>query len=339
MADRLRLGVIGIGMAWGQLHYPALKELSEQYEIVAVCNKTIDKAQGFARGIGLAEEHVYSDYKQLLARSDIDVVDVLVPISENFEVARDVLAAGKDLIAEKPFASTPQAAKELIALKNKNNCKVLVAENFRYDEGNQLIKQILSSGAIGEACYFIYNTAADFDKSMTGNTFAAKEWRQYPAFRGGIFLDGGIHEIALMRYLFGDAKRVFALGRPQQEDYCPYVSITSLIEFENSVTGSFCYFTKGELQKPPVGLRIFGTLGEIFLESKDAGVVNINYADGRSEQRNYAANRGYYNELLNFFQGDLVSTPEKELGDLSLVFDILDSVQTGTVKSYSAAAL
>ena len=105
MAEKLRLGVIGTGMAWDKLHYPALQQLSDKYEITAVCNKTVDKAERVANTVNLPPDRVYSSYSEMLKRDDIDVVDVLVPISENFEVARDVLLAGKNLIAEKPFAN------------------------------------------------------------------------------------------------------------------------------------------------------------------------------------------------------------------------------------------
>jgi predicted dehydrogenase len=325
----IKLGVIGIGFAWDRLHYPALKELADKYEIVAVCNKTIDKAQGFAQSINLPQNSIYSDYKDMLKRTDIDTVDVLVPISENFEVARDVLLAGKNLIAEKPFAATIDGTKELIKLKNNNNLKVMVAENFRYDQANTIIKNIITSGQIGEWAYFILNTGADFAKDMQTDTFAAKEWRQHPNFNGGIFLDGGIHDIALMRFLFGEAQEVQAFARPQNEDYCPYMNINSLIKFKNNVIGNYSYYSSSkELQKPPIGLRIFGTLGEIYLENKECGIININYKNGTSEKKSFVPAKGYYNEFLNFYEGNIVSTPEKELGDIELIFDILNKVNS-----------
>jgi len=115
---KLKLGVIGIGLAWDKLHQPALAQLGDCYEIVAMCDTEIEKARGAAAALHLPAEQIYSDHKQLLQQSNIDVVLTLVPISENFEVARDVILAGKDLIAEKPLAATLEGAKELIALKN-----------------------------------------------------------------------------------------------------------------------------------------------------------------------------------------------------------------------------
>ncbi len=324
---KLKLAAIGIGMAWDRLHYPALKELSDKYEIVAVCNKSVDKAQGFAQGINLPPDRVYSDYREMLKRADIDVVDVLVPISENFEVARDVLAAGKNLIAEKPFAATMEGAKQLVELKNKHKLKVMVAENMRYDDGVNIVRQIVAGGQLGKPLYFIMNTAADFEKDKVGDTFAAKEWRQHPEFEGGIFLDGGIHDIALMRHIFGDALCVRAMATPSDKEYCPYGSIASVIKFSSGAVGSYTFYCGGELQKPPVGLRVFCTLGDIFLESKECGTVSVNYSGGKSEQITFTPSRGYYNELLNFHGGDIVSTPEAEVGDMQLVFDILNEIK------------
>lgn len=334
MDKKIRLGVIGIGLAWERLHYPALQQLTDKYEIVAVCDKDRSKAEGFGKSINLPAEDIYDDYVKLLERDDIDAVDVLVPITENFEIHEAVILAKKHLIAEKPFASTPRAASMLIQLKEKHHIQVLVAENFRYDEGNNIIKDIITSGKIGEVMYFIQNTAADFKKDMLENTFAAKEWRQHPEFKGGIFTDGGVHDIAGMRYLFGDFDSIYACGRKMEEDFSPYISINSLIRFKNNVSGQYSFFAHGsELQKPPIGLRIIGTLGEIYYESTSKGVVEVFYKDGRSEQLTFTPKNGYYHELLNFYEAvtqnaEIVSTPEKELGDIQAIFDILKSVET-----------
>ncbi len=333
MSEKIRLGVIGLGMAWDRLHWPALQKLTDKYEIGAVCNKTLDKAQGFADATGLPGDRVYADYHEMLGRGDLDAIDVLVPISENFEVARDVLASGRHLIAEKPFAGSPEAARELIDLKNSKGLKVIVAENCRYDEENTVIKSLLTERALGEALSFTQITGADFEKDEKENTFAAKEWRQHPTFEGGIFLDGGIHDMARMRFLFGDADRVFAAGRPHDKAYCPYRTISAQLSFQNGVAGQYAYFSScAELMKPPVGLRIYCTDGEIYLESKECGRLQLFHRDGRTEQLPFTPAAGYARELVNFWGAlkngeEIVSTPEKELGDIELVFAVLRSVR------------
>ncbi len=325
---KMRVAVIGTGMAWDRLHYPAFAQLTDKFEIVAVCNKTVEKALNFAAQINLPKENVYSDYREMLKRNDIDVVDVLVPISENFEVTKDVLLSGRNLIAEKPFAATLEGAKELIRIKNEKNVQVMVAENFRYDECNQILKEILDNGQIGDIAYFIYNTGADFEKDMKQNTFSAKEWRQHPQYEGGSFLDGGIHDIALLRYLFGDVADLSAFARPHQREYCPYMHINCLLKFQNGVIGNYNYYASGaEQQKPQIGLRIFGTNGDVFMESKDCGHIYLNFSNSTCEIRQFTPAKGYYNELVNYYSGNILSTPELEIGDMELVFRILHAVK------------
>jgi len=332
--NKIKLAVIGTGMAWERLHWPAIQQMLDKYEVVALCNKTKSDAETFARQNNLNSVTIYDDYNEMLERTDIDAVDVMVPISENFEVATAVIKAGKNLIAEKPMAATLEGAKQLVDLSKQYNVKIMIAENYRYNEENNKIRDIIRQGKIGEVVYFIQNNAADFKSQMTKDTFAAKEWRQHPNFKGGAFLDAALHDVARMRYIFGDVDHVYAMGRPQQEDFNPYMSVNTQILFKNGVIGQYVYYPHGkETQKPLIGLRIFGTNGEVYLEDKKSGTIYITYYDGNTESVPYTPERGYYNELLNFYNAmmgleDIKCTPEIEYSDVKMVFDILKSIET-----------
>jgi predicted dehydrogenase len=332
---KIRLAVIGTGLAWERLHWPAISELNDKYEIVALCNRTKSDAENFAATIGLDKSNVYDDYNEMLKRNDIDAVDVLVPIQENYEVAAAVLKAGKNLIAEKPLAATMEGANKLLDLHRQYPSLAMVAENYRYNDENNILKDMIGQGRIGEAVYFVRNNVVDFKSEMKKDTFAATEWRQYPHYPGGAFLDAALHDIAAMRLIFGDVNTVYALGRPQDEPYSPYMSYNCQIHFKNNVVGQYNYFCDGlETQKPPIGLRIFGTKGEIYLEDKNSGKIFVSYRDGNAEEISYMPGRGYYNELLNFYkafngQENILVTPEVGMGDMKMIFDILKSIETG----------
>lgn len=332
--QKLRLGVIGTGMAWERLHWPAIQQLGDKYEIVALCNRTKQDAENFANTINLNINNVYTDYNELLKREDLDVVDVLVPISENYEVAAAVLKAGKNLIAEKPMAATLEGAKKLLELCRNCNVKVMIAENYRYNEEINKIRDLVSQGKIGEIVYFIQNNVVNFEEEMKKDTFAATEWRQHPNYPGGAFMDAALHDLAAMRHIFGEVDHVYGLGRPQQEDFSPYMSVNVQVLFKNGVIGHYVYYPDGkEMQIPLVGMRIFGTQGEIYLEEKTSGVINIAYNDGHLESIPYTPKQGYYNELLNFYNAmvgteSIIVTPEIEFGDVKMVFDILRSIKT-----------
>jgi predicted dehydrogenase len=340
---KLRLGVIGTGMAWEWLHYPAIKELEDKYEIVALANRTQSDAEEFAKKIGLDLKNVYNDYRDLLSRDDIDVVDILVPISKNYIISEETARSGKNVICEKPLAPNLEQARKFTEIPKKYDVKVMIAENFRYNEEMNKIRDILQQGKIGEPIYFIWNEVECFPCRMVEDTYAAAEWRQHPDFRGGAFLDAALHNIAGMRHIFGSVDKVQAFGKPFKEDFNPYMSINANILFQNGMIGQFTYFPTGlEMQKPMVGLRIYGTNGMVYLEDKKSGVINVAYNNGTTEQVKYTPERGYYNELLNFYNAmngteEISVTPEIEYGDVKMVFDILKSVEKNEIIAVDGA--
>jgi len=331
--SKIKLGLIGVGLAWEKLHYPAIKRLNDKFEITAVCDCDYNKAKAAANEFNLSEDSIYKDYMSMLSNADMEAIDLMVPISANYEIAKAVINHKKALIAEKPFAASVEGARELISLANKNKIKILVAENIRYTEESVLIKSLLEERKIGNVIYFIDNHVTEFQKDMLKDTFAATEWRQHPKFKGGIFLDSAIHHIARHRFLFGDVRTIYATGRPSDVDFSPYSSISALLTFPNHITGHYSFYMTGkESQAPLVGLRIFGTEGEIYLEEKNCGFVNLSFKDGRQETIPYQPEEGYYQELDNFYQAirkdrEIISTPQKELGDIQVIFDILNSIE------------
>ncbi len=332
--QKIKLGIIGLGMGFDRLHLPALRRLDDIYEITSICDIDSNKRNMFKESLGLDDNNVYEDYKKLLADSNVEAVLTILPIEQNFEVAKAVINAKKHLMAEKPFASTIEGAKQLLQLASKNNAKVLVAENFRYHEEFNIIKSIIEEKKLGDVVYFIDNNISDFNEDKKGDAFAGKEWRQYPKFDGGIFLDGGIHHIAKLRHLFGEVESLCSFGKKMDGyEFCEFSSINSLLKFKNGVVGHYSYFNTGkETQAPLIGFRIFFTNGEIYLEEKNCGFINLTYKNGERELIQYKKEEGYYNEWKNFYNAikkdeKIVSTMEKEIGDMVLLFAIFNGAK------------
>ncbi len=335
---KILLGVIGTGLAWERLHYPALNELKDKYEIAALANRTKSDAELFADKIGLSRDNVYGDYHEILKRDDLDAIDILVPIEMNYKVSADTAKAGFDFICEKPLAPDMEQAKKFLELAEKNsNLKIMIAENYRYSEEYNKIKQLVDEKRTGDVVYFIKNNITCFPCEMSQDTYAGTEWRQHPKYPGGAFLDAALHDIAGMRHIFGDIECVQAFGKPQEQDFNPYVSVNTNILFKSGVIGQFNYYPSGnEAIKPLVGFRIFGTNGQIYLEDKTSGNITAAYNDGRTETINFTPERGYYNELLNFYNAfngteKILVTPEVEYGDVKTVFQILYSVKSRSI--------
>jgi predicted dehydrogenase len=329
---KIRLGIIGAGFAWERLHYPALEKLKDQFEIVAMSSLNRTDTENFAKKIDLDFKNVYPNYQEMLQRDDLDAVDIVVPIEQNYEVSEQVAKAGKNFMCEKPLAQNMAEAQKYLQLKRKYGVQILIAENFRYDEEHNRIREIIGKGKIGEVVYFTLNNIFSFPQEMLKDTYAAKEWRQHPKYYGGAFLDGAVHDIAAIRHIFGEVESVQAFGKPQSADFSPFVSINTNILFKSGVIGQYTYFPSGvEAQKPRSGFRIYGTHGSIYLEDKHCGVINVFYNDQSIERVGFTPGQGFYNEFMNFYQSlngneEISVTPEVEYGDAKMIFDILRSV-------------
>ena len=330
---KLRVGIIGMGMAFERLHYPAYKKLQDKFEIKAICDSKKHKADNWRETLSLRPEDIYQDYKKMIERDDIDVFDIMVPIELNFKITKQVAKKGKAIIGEKPLAPTVEQAKEAKELPKKYNIPIMIAENYRYNEEINIIRDLVQNNEVGSIYYFIQNRVINFPKDMLKNKFPAVEWRQYPEYPGGALLDTAVHDIAAIHHIFGLEEKIQAFGYRQQDSFSPFAVIQANMQFANNITGHFSFFSAGkEMQRPLIGLRIFGNQGMIYLEERDCGTINVNYNNGNTKQIPYKPQMGFYNELLNFYNAavgkeTLAVTPEMEYGDTMTIFNILKSIR------------
>lgn len=346
---KLKVGILGVGMAFERLHYPAYKSLVDRYEIVALCDLQKEKAQTWAHRLHLNPDRVFTDYHQMLKETDLDVVDIMVPIELNYTVTQDVARklAGqqKGIICEKPLAPNMEQAQNARNLASKYNLPIMIAENYRYNQETNIIRDLVRTNRVGEILYFIQNRVVNFPQEMLQDKFPAKDWRQHPEYPAGAITDIAVHEIGGLRHIFGPIWKLQAFGRPQQTDFAPYSVIQVNMLFRSKITGSFTFFCAGaEIQRPLIGLRIFGTEGMVYLEERDAGTINIAYNDGHLEQIPYEVQKGYYNELVNFHEaltsGERVKvTAEVEYGDLQTIANIMESITAGKIVQVKEAGI
>jgi predicted dehydrogenase len=339
----LNVGIIGVGMAFERLHYPAYKELTDRYKIAALCDLKEAKTRKWAGQLNLDQSCIYTDFQDMLSRDDLDVIDIMVPIGKNFTVteavAKRLANQRKGIICEKPLAPTLEQARAARDLAKKYNLPIMIAENFRYNQEIDMIRDLVRTKRIGEVYYFMQNRVVNFPSDMLHDKFPSTEWRQHPDFPGGAFTDTGVHDLAGLRHIFGPIDKLQAFGRPQAADFSPYSVLNVNLLFKTGITGQYSFFCAGkEMQRPFIGLRIFGTQGMIYLEERDCGTINLAFNDGRSEQIPYEVQKGYYNELINFHNAltgkePISVTPEMEFGDLKTVQDILKSIDESQIVS------
>lgn len=202
----VRLGIIGCGLAANGLHWPALRTLRSRFVVTAVCNRTPEKARRFAGVVG--DEYGRTipyvlDYRELLRRSDVDAVSILLPIELNATACRDAVAAGKHVLLEKPLAANLDEGARLLELETRHpELVMMVAENFRYRAVFAALADAVRSGAIGEPYHVECRSWQRMDPAT--NPYARTQWRIDHAYEGGYVTDGGVHHVAALRDLVGE---------------------------------------------------------------------------------------------------------------------------------------
>jgi predicted dehydrogenase len=148
----VRVGVLGAG-AWAEFaHVPGFKR-DKRCELVAIADSVVERAQAFARQFGIP--HVYASHEELIARQDIDLIDVCTPSATHFELAWAALEAGKHVLCEKPVAYDYRDTIRAAALAKARGVKTKLGFTFRYSPAMQYVKSLIDDGFIGTP--FIFN--------------------------------------------------------------------------------------------------------------------------------------------------------------------------------------
>lgn len=196
MNERVGIGIIGGGLmgkesasAFGR--WLALQNAHVQPEIVAVADTNPAVLEWFKRIPSAA--CLTTDYHELLARNDVDVVYVAVPHHLHEKIYGDVLDAGKDLLAEKPFGIDLTAAESIASKVHQSGRFVRVSSEFPFFPGLQQAIQYLKSNDIGDILevHAGFLHASDLDRSKPIN------WKRQVLTCGeiGVMGDLGMHVV------------------------------------------------------------------------------------------------------------------------------------------------
>jgi predicted dehydrogenase len=148
----LGIGVVGAGR-WANLaHLPGWAR-DERCRIVGVCDREPERAAAAGDQYGAAV--VTTDYRELLGRDDIDIIDVVTRDGEHFGVNLAAVAAGKHVLSEKPVAHDHHDVRRIAGLARAQGLKTKVGFTFRYSPAVRYLKDLLTRGDLGTP--YIYN--------------------------------------------------------------------------------------------------------------------------------------------------------------------------------------
>jgi predicted dehydrogenase len=229
---KLRLGLLGTGLAADRLYLPALKPLKGRIEIVACCNRTRSKAERFAKKAGVPL--VVDKAAQLIALPQVDAVVIALPIEQQPRYVLQALKAGKAVLSEKPVGPSVKAGTALVQAAKKYKAPWLVAENYAFMPHLAQAEAWLSAGKLGDVRLV---EATQMNVLTEANPYFHTAWRTAPKFKGGFVLDAGVHIAHLLRRLMGTPSEIKGLSALFNPSLPPMDTALATMRFSSGAVG------------------------------------------------------------------------------------------------------
>ncbi len=224
MPSKIRIAMVGCGWAAEGQMERGFSALTDRFAVCACCDADAERASAFAGRYGIPG--VEPDYEHVLARPDIDAVSICTPPSLHHAMVMGALAAGKDVICEKPFTSSMRLVDEIITAEARSTHRVMPIFQYRFAPGIERIRHLIGSGLPGKAFVSSVETAW-----LREAPYYSVGWRgKFATELGGVLLTQAIHIHDLFTWLMGPAASVKAfkatLVNPIEVEDCAVASLT-----------------------------------------------------------------------------------------------------------------
>lgn len=211
----INVAVIGVG-SMGQNHARVLFNLDD-VELKAVVDADLKQASKIGKKYNV---NIYSDYKEMFEKEDVDAVCVAVPTKFHKEVALYALNLKKHVLLEKPIAVNEKEGKDIIDCAKKNKVKLMIGHIERFNPAIIELKSRLDAGELGDIYKIDVQRIGPFPVRVTDV---------------GVIIDLSVHDIDIIQYLMkSDLNRVYSETQqrlhPTFED-----SVTALLRYKNGV--------------------------------------------------------------------------------------------------------
>jgi predicted dehydrogenase len=298
MSKPLNIGMIGYGFM-GRAHSNAYRQVGQFFErqykpvLKACCARKEDKIKAFAENWGY--ESYETDWRKLIARKDIDVIDIGSPNNTHKEIVLAAAKAGKMILCEKPLAMNVAEAEEMCDAVEKAGVANMVWFNYRRVPAISLAKQVVDEGRIGRPFHYRALYLQDWTIAADVPQGGAALWRLDVDVAGsGVTGDLLAHSIDTAEWLNGPIQRVSAAtetfvkervhaetGKVQKvgiDDACMFMAV-----FKNGSMGTFESTRYARGRKNFNTFELNGEAGSIYFDLEDPQYLQyFKYSDPKT---------------------------------------------------------
>ena len=257
---KVRIGVIGVGQI-GKLHIDNYKKIADA-EIVAVADINEKEAKRVAGVHNIP--NVYSDFRKLLKRDDIEAVDVCLHNNFHMPAAVAALKAGKNVYCEKPMAGAYRDAADMLKTAREKKKKLSIQLLTLFANETKAAKSLIDGGNLGKL-YHARSTGFRRRGRPFVDGYGTPSFVQKKNSGGGALYDMGVYHIASMLYLLGNPEVVRVSGKTYQE--------TDMDDARKKISGY-------NVEELGLGFVRFGK--EITLDIIESWAIHLNGFEGSS---------------------------------------------------------
>jgi len=277
----MKVAVIGTGY-WGPNLIRNFLALDEVESVIACDVDESRLARMRKLFYGIETSHLYND---IIDRPDIDVVVIATPVSTHHEIAKRALLAGKHCFIEKPMTASVTEAEELIAIAEQKGLKIFVDHTFVYTGAVRKMKELITSGRLGDIYYFdsVRVNLGLFQHDVN------------------VIWDLAPHDLSIMNYLLGQkAVAVSAIGSCHVGNGLEDIAYLTL-EFEGNLIASFHvnWLAPVKIRRTLIG----GTRSMIVYDDTETSEKVKVYDKGID----ITTREGVYDTLVQYRTGDMLS--------------------------------
>ncbi len=200
---KIRIGIVGCGKISAN-HFKSVAELSDQFELSAVCDTHTESLEKMAAACNVTG---YRDINSMLDDKNLDIITLCSPSGLHAQQSIQVARAGRHVITEKPMATRWSDGVNMINECDKANVKLFVVKQVRYQPALELLNKAIKARRFGR----IYLVNLNVFWTRPQAYYDQAKWRGTWEFDGGAFMNQASHYIDLLHWLFGPVQNVHAM--------------------------------------------------------------------------------------------------------------------------------
>lgn len=232
MSRVLNVAVVGCGIGRSHIVEGYLPN-ADKFKVLALCDLDPERLQKVGDEFGV--ERRITNYDDLLAMDDIDVIDVCTPPGVHYSMVMSALRAGKHVVCEKPLVGSLKQVDEVMEAEKSAKGKLMPVFQYRFGDGIEQAKAVIDSGIAGKP--FAGTVETMWRREAP---YYAVPWRgKWKTELGGVLMGHAIHPHDIFTYLMGDIARVFGRVATRVNPIEVEDTISASLEMKSGALASF----------------------------------------------------------------------------------------------------